>query len=350
MRALSFLCLASLSMLGTGRRVSAQASGTTPRGHAVMPMGQGGVVSAVLTGIMGSRKASGVATITGQTIHIAWTGDEPGSRRAWSIRRGSCVRDEGVARVVSTYPAMIVDAAGGATGTAALEAPLTTERAMYVEVHDAAMESTDGPPESLACGALGNGTSMPYVATASTATAGGSMPAMDHATMDHSRMAMPGLTKPGVTTAGATMPEATMPSMLMSSAGDSTAAALMAIHQRMMADPVIRERVMSDPALQRMMDDVATQNRSAGMPMPSTTSAPSASTRTGKSASKVTTKAARKAAAKPPVRPASTPTPKAEPRPTLGMDHSKMPGMDMSKTPSTNKPATPTPAKRKPPV
>jgi hypothetical protein len=64
---------------------------------------------------------------------------------------------------------------------------------------------------------------------------------------------------------------ASMPGMAMSgdtAMGAMTSAAMMAMHERMMADPVIRERVMTDPVLQRLMG-MAPGPAMPGMTMPS---------------------------------------------------------------------------------
>lgn len=53
--------------------------------------------------------------------------------------------------------------------------------------------------------------------------------------------------------AGHAMPDMAMPGMSM---GDSGAVAMMALHAKMMADPVIRQRIAADPELSRMMRDM----------------------------------------------------------------------------------------------
>ncbi|MDQ2666709.1 MAG: hypothetical protein M3Z05_11935 [Gemmatimonadota bacterium] len=68
--------------------------------------------------------------------------------------------------------------------------------------------------------------------------------------------------------AGMNMPGSSRGAMSMSMPGDTsmsgmTISAMMAMHERMMADPVIRERMMTDPVLQQMMKQMT-----AGQPMP----------------------------------------------------------------------------------
>jgi hypothetical protein len=91
-----------------------------------------------------------------------------------------------------------------------------------------------------------------------------------------------GLLPPASTAAGAGKP-------------DSMMAAMMELHERMMSDPVIRKRIESDTALQRLMHEVM------GMPMstekPKTPLTPSHSTRRPS--------AAAKPSVKPPVKPAT---------------------------------------------
>jgi len=208
---------------------------------------------------------------------------------------------------------------------------------MHVVVH--AGGATD---VALACGALWNGTTSPHGAdhsahgapsAASPSASAGSVDrsAMDHSTMDHSAMSTPGTSTPKTGRSNMNMP--TM--------GDSASKALMAIHMRMMADPVIRERVRTDPVLQRMMEQLSMNDSSSmDMTMPGMSSAPAASTRNA--VKNPATKPASRPAARTPAKAAAKPTPKpaAKPAPTSmpGMDHSKMPGMNQSKPLVTRKP------------
>ncbi len=106
------------------------------------------------------------------------------------------------------------------------------------------------------------------------------MPGMQHGTMpagqavrSGSGMSMPGMNMPGMASGkgGMTMSDTTQ------SHGEMSLAVLMAMHERMMADPVIRERVATDPVLQRMMRELSGQMgggqsspmNMSGMQMPS---------------------------------------------------------------------------------
>jgi hypothetical protein len=142
--------------------------------------------------------------------------------------------------------------------------------------------------------------------------------------MQHGSGAMPAM--PGMThradSAATRSGMAAMPGM--SHGADSSAAStpqMMEMHERMMRDPVIRDRVMADTAMRRMME--AIDSTHGGM---QATAAKKPATRS--------TSTARKA---PPARkatPTKKPAPgkKVPPRPAP-MDHSRMPGMKM---PGTN--------------
>ena len=292
---LSLLVAGALCRPGT---TSAQASGTMA-GHSHMPMQPGGPVSGLLTSPSGSRGPSGTVTVTGTTVHVVWAGDQPGTTRAWSLRRGSCARVEGIVGAATSYNALVVDAAGTAQGTATLSAPLATDSAVVVVVQPLPNEANS---PVLACGSISNGVRLargaPSVdrATMDRAT-------MDHSTMDHSTMKAPAMNRSG---------------MNMSGAADSGAAGLRAIHLRMMADPVIRERVRTDPVLQRMLADLPAGEASiTSMDMPGMT---------GAAATQSDTKPAAKRAPAP-SKPTAKPKAKPAPDPMAGMDHSKMPGM-----------------------
>ena len=235
---LSLLVAGALCRPGT---TSAQASGTMA-GHSHMPMQPGGPVSGLLTSPSGSRGPSGTVTVTGTTVHVVWAGDQPGTTRAWSLRRGSCARVEGIVGAATSYNALVVDAAGTAQGTATLSAPLATDSAVVVVVQPLPNEANS---PVLACGSISNGVRLARGApSVDRATMDHST--MDHSTMDHSTMKAPAMNRSG---------------MNMSGAADSGAAGLRAIHLRMMADPVIRERVRTDPVLQRMLADLQPAKR-----------------------------------------------------------------------------------------
>lgn len=317
----------------------AQASGSMLANHSNMPMHQSGAMTALLTAPLGSRGASGTATVCGTTVRMQWSGDQPGTMRVWSVRRGSCARDEGLVGLASAYAPLNVDASGSATGRATLGMPLATGGPVHVLVQTAAGSlATGATATTLACGALGNGATPARAAvTELTTSPNGSKPAvvdhsaMDDSTMDHSSMNMSGS---GATSGAvaASSPSTNMSGMNISDV-DGTDTSLMAIHMRMMADPVIRERVMTDPVLQRRMAQMpGMSSMGMNMEMPGMKSAPSGSgaaaraKATGTRAKPVATpavKPATRAATKPATKPAAKPAPAAMP----GMDHSKMPGM-----------------------
>jgi len=280
MRTRQILSLVVVGALCRPGVTSAQASDTVS-GHNHRPMSPGGPVSGLLTSPMGSRGPSGTVSVTGTTAHVAWAGDQPGTARAWSLRRGSCTRLGSIVGGATVYQALVVDALGTAQGTAALDAPLDTDSAVV-----AVVQSLPNEAPMLACGSISNGVSL----------ARGAPPVdhatMDHSTMDHSGMDSSGRHSSGMDSSGMNMSGMNMSGRNMSAAADSGAAVLRTIHERMMADPVIRERVRTDPVLQRMLADL----------------------RGGE-------------ATRPAAKPLSKPKAKPAADPMAGMDHSKMPGM-----------------------
>lgn len=294
MRSLSIVSVAALLVLGS-RPMHAQASGAAHAGHA-QPTRPSDTLTALLTDPLGSRAASGTATVTGTTVRIAWDGDKAGSVRTWSVRRGTCVRDEGVLGAVGAYAPITVNGSGSGTGSATLGAPLANDARYHVVIHGSDNAATALP---FACGALGAWVLPPKGDTVLTSSPNGSRPApVDHSTMNHAEMAMPRDSAPG----------APPPAL-----SDST---LMAIYVRMMADPVIRERVRTDPVLQQML---------AGVPaLPSMPTDIPAAEKDSTRAETPATGARRTTTS----RPAAKPTAKPTPKPTHnmpGMDHSKMP-------------------------
>jgi hypothetical protein len=302
MRPLSIVSVAALLMLGS-RVIHAQASGAAHANHGQPRPSDS--LTALITDPLGSRTASGTATVTGTAVRVTWAGDQAGAVRTWSVRRGSCSRDEGGVGAMSAYAPITVNESGSGTSRATLDAALTSDAQYHVVIHGSATAAT---ASSLGCGALRAWAMPPSSDSVLTSSPNGSRPMpVDHSTMNHSAMATP----PDST--GAT-PSA---SISMPGMSDST---LMAIHMRMMADPVIRERVMTDPVLQRMM---------AGMPgmspmkmdMTDTASARMKdSSRTEAPAPRATRGATTKPASKPVAKPAAKPAPVMP-----GMDHSKMP-------------------------
>ena len=108
----------------------------------------------------------------------------------------------------------------------------------------------------------------------------------------------------------------------------------MAMHRRMMADPVIRGRVRTDSVLQRMLEQLSVHDSTSmhssmpAMIMPGMSSTPATSARRG----------AKKSPRKPAVKPAPTSMPGMDHSTMPGMDHSTMPGMNQRQPPVTRKP------------
>ena len=176
------------------------------------------------------------------------------------------------------------------------------------------------------------------------------MPAMAHG--DSSAMKMPGMVHGDSMAMKAAMPGMTHGTM----SADSSAAMdrqMMELHERMLRDPVIRQRVLADTAMHRMMEQMdsahAGMQHDMHMAMPSKAPAhdmsnmpnmpgmkrPAAAkvSKAPAPAAKPTTAARRSTAKKPAVKKAA-PAEKAAPRKAAPpkpapMDHSKMPGMKM---------------------
>jgi hypothetical protein len=136
----------------------------------------------------------------------------------------------------------------------------------------------------------------------------GAMPAMVHG--DSSAMKMPGMVHGDTASMKAAMPG--MKHGATSAADSSTAMdrQTMELHERMLRDPVIRQRVMADTAMRRMMD--------AKTSKPAAKSTAARQPATAKKAPAAKKPAPKRAA------PAKPAPPKLAP-----MDHSKMPGMKM---------------------
>ena len=186
---------------------------------------------------------------------------------------------------------------------------------------------------------------MPGMSTGSGTTAGKTAtPASGMAGMDHSSMpGMAGNTAPSQQPAASPpsmpgMDHSSMAGMNMSTGSADHSADMVKLHTQLMADPVIRTRVNSTPALRDLMTRV-TADMGTGA---ATVAGKSTSTATRKSASgttrrasttrttakKTMTAAKRTTAAKPKTttktaaKPAAKPAPKVDPM--AGMDHSKM--------------------------
>lgn len=261
----SFSLAASIgALLGFRTTAAAQNPGAMvdhPAMQSRMSMDRDSGVTALLTGPMGTRSPNGTVTVTGRTVRVDWSGDQPGSTRPWFVYRGSCTRDEGVVGAPSAYTPIAVDNRGAGTGTATLPAPLAASAAYVVAVRDGAPGATQA---IIACGPIGTGgmrgdqmagmdhmTGMSGMGTGreSAKSAGSGM-----AGMDHSMMNMPGMQ----TARGA----ASMP--MGASDATSMSASMMALHQRMMADPVIHRRVMHDPTMRRMLEAVTSGKSAEG--------------------------------------------------------------------------------------
>jgi hypothetical protein len=165
------------------------------------------------------------------------------------------------------------------------------------------------------------------------------MPTMKHG--DSSMAGMAGMSGHDMSTMGAQGHD--MAGMAM---GDSSAAAMMALHMKMMSDPVIKQRIAADPELNRLMQDAMAKMPAghAGMmgAMPGMAGmAGSARTTTPKHAT--TRPAARRVA--------PTKKPAAPMAGMPGMDHGSMPGMQMAAPAAKASPkpaATAAPAKAAP--
>ena len=252
-------------------------------------------ITTLLTGPLGSRSLSGTATLSGTTIRVTLSGDRPGATRPWHIHRGPCNRDEGVVAATGAYQSIVVDSRGEGSATATLVAPLTPGVRHVVEVHDTTAGTALGV---IACGTL------------TEAEQG-----RDTSATDMSKMESMGH--------GATRP-------------DSVSSLLVAVYNRMMADPVIRERAATDPVLRRLVAQLATMRGATAPPlpdddtsMPGMTMPPAPTTKGASSETTNRRTSVKSKSAKPAQKPATKAAPKPAPRPPKdsmppGM---KMPGM-----------------------
>ncbi|MBA2687130.1 MAG: hypothetical protein H0U64_03420 [Gemmatimonadaceae bacterium] len=138
--------------------------------------------------------------------------------------------------------------------------------------------------------------------------------------MDHSKMNMPGM-QPATDSAKSPMMHEMDHGKMAGSHGDS---AMMAMHMLMMADPVIRERMLADPEMRKMMSEMMSQMDTTHMRMMQHTHKPTARKAVVRKNTAKKSAARKPAAAKAPVKkaPVKKPTPKKDPM--AGMDHSKM--------------------------
>lgn len=346
------LCVADASAAQSstqpgGTQAGPQSIGTTG-GQANMPLQRGVYAdSALLTGPLGTRAPTGVATVEGRTVRITVTGDQPGSSRAWYVHRGSCARDEGLVGTPRMYSPLVIDAGGTGSGSVTLDAPFVAGGAYFVVVHSSA---TDPKSDVMACGSLTKGAMRMGQSSAQS---------MAHTPMHNVPMSnMPTTNMPAMDHSATSMPGMGSANMMGRSIPDSMSMLVTSIYSRMMADPVIRERAMTDPVLRSLLARVPTTFQPAaasgaamshdgmnmsGMTM-STSTAPAkhaAPPRTSKSASRPAAKSsspksistpaskpAQKGNAKTAPRPAAKPAPKNPMPPMPGMDHSNMPGMN----------------------
>jgi hypothetical protein len=194
-----------------------------------------------------------------------------------------------------------------------------------------------------------------------TVERGAVMAGMDHAKMntpgvrdsskagavDHSRMQMPG--KPdsarvpndsmaGMDHSKMKMPPGQRTDSVAGEVGGAPMAQMMELHMRMMADSVIRERIMGDTAMRRLMTDMV-----SGMPAEhrghmeammreaeaatARAKAPTAAVKRGPAHKPAPTRPTAKPADKPATKAPTKPQKPAAKDSMPGMDHSKMPGM-----------------------
>ena len=317
--------LAILGMWCTSTAAWAQSSGSQPANHSAMHAAQGDTVRTVLTGPLGSRSPSGTARMSGNTLRVDWTGDQPGRVRPWFVRRGSCSRDDGVVAALSGYAPIAVDATGNGSSSVTLGAPLARGSAFHVVVLESSADST---PTTLACGSLSSASAHSQHGagdaasrmTARRPASGGGEKAMDHSRMDHAMMNHPDTNAAQRATSGAAVRRTDDSGVHGTVMPDSAAVAtLRAIYERMMADPVIRERAMTDPVLQGMLEQLTPHDMSSmEFSMPGDSSAT-------KPAPRPTVPNATKPATKPSTKPGPKAAKKPAPPAMPGMDHSKMP-------------------------
>ena len=141
--------------------------------------------------------------------------------------------------------------------------------------------------------------------------------AVDHSKMDHARMAGDSAKAGAVDHAKMNMAE------MRDSADAAHSQLMMDLYMRMVADPVIRARVMADTAMRRMMidmtDEMPVEHREHLQEMMRDTSAVKGRTTGPKGAPSKRS---------PIKKPAATKKPAPQPKDTMpGMDHGKMPGM-----------------------
>lgn len=230
----------------------------TEQSERLMPTDSG--VTALLTGPSGPRSPNGIAVVDKQIVRIAWSGDQPGRARRWHVHEGSCSGPGRIVAVQDGYSPIVVDTGGSGGGTAMLLAPLDGAMTYLAAIHEdgantlgamiacgsidlqgADARATNGRMDTGAAGMAGMAGMNHYSASQSPT---GTQQTPADAPMDHSQM--------GHSAAG---PDSA--SERRSSASSSaTSPAIMQLHMRMMADPVICRRVMADTTMRRMMKEL----------------------------------------------------------------------------------------------
>jgi hypothetical protein len=157
---------------------------------------------------------------------------------------------------------------------------------------------------------------------------------MDHSKMDHAKMATPGMRDSTMRDSSRARADSLgvmdHSKMQMPAEHPRMSDQMMDMHMRMMADPVIRKRIVADTAMRRMMtemiDQMPVEHRDLMKEMMREEMTKPSATGTKKPAAAKPRAAADKPAAKKPATTTKKPVPKDS---MPGMDHSKMPGMKM---------------------
>lgn len=278
-------------------------------------------ITTLLTGPLGSRSPTGSATLAGRTVRVTIADDRPGVSRGWHVHRGTCGRTDGAVPAASGYQPIAIDARGAGSASATLAASLAPDTGYALDVHDT---SPGAALDAIACGVL---TQPPAAAGGPGGDGSGEAGMNDMA-------GMPGTaTMHDMATAAGGNSSSVSSSASTAAPADSLASLLIAVYDRMMADPVISERAATDPVLRRLVARLAATRGAAGSAMPhdsaSMPGTPGMAMPSGGSKGATTNRGATKPAPKKPApkkpapaKPAPTP---ARPKMPPGM---KMPGMD----------------------
>lgn len=253
-----FLSILVATWSATTTVASAQhAHAMTEQSERPMPTDSG--VTALLTGPSGPRSPNGIAVVDKQMVRIAWSGDQPGGARRWHVHEGSCSQPGPIVAVQNGYAPVLIETGGTGNGTAMLLAPLddatTYLAAIYedgtntlgamiacgsIDLHGAGARDTEermdaGMADMAGTAGMAGMAGMKHSSASDSPS--GAQPSPAETPMDHSQMGHPAA---GSDSASEERSPATSP-------------ALMQLHMRMMADPVICRRVMADSAMRRMM-------------------------------------------------------------------------------------------------